>query len=144
MCFRASFIEHENGLCISGLRRIRRQPPPSRNSTLPSSPVESSHFLPPPPHTNTLPNSRSSSRSVSTHNLAGTPSSPGAEDLHRFPSESLHSFSFAHRSEDFLHNRQNILKKSIDFMRDRLGWAAMNPGLANAQHESAEMLIFKA
>jgi protein-serine/threonine kinase len=46
---------------------------------------------------------------------------------------SLHSFSFATQSEEFIHNRQNVLKRSIDFMRDRLGWAATNPGIANAQ-----------
>jgi protein-serine/threonine kinase len=64
------------------------------------------------------------------------PSSPTlhfSEDLSRFPSESLHSFSFAHQSEDLLHNRQNLLRKSIDFMRDRLGWAAGNPGIMTAQ-----------
>ena len=55
------------------------------------------------------------------------------EDLHRFPLESLHSFSFAQQSEELLHSRQNILKRSIDFMRDRMGWAASNPGIANAQ-----------
>lgn len=55
------------------------------------------------------------------------------EDLHRFPLESLHSFSFAQQSEEFLHSRQNILKRSIDFMRDRMGWAATNAGIANAQ-----------
>lgn len=66
------------------------------------------------------------------HAIRG-PSSPGLEDLQRFPSESLHSFSFAHQSEDFLHSRQNILKKSIEFMRDRLGWAASSPALASAQ-----------
>ena len=66
----------------------------------------------------------------------GGPSSPTfsfSEDLSRFPSESLHSFSFAHQSEDVLHSRQNVLKRSIDFMRDRLGWAAQNPGLVTAQ-----------
>jgi protein-serine/threonine kinase len=84
-------------------------------------------------HTNTMPVSRSSSRSVSVHYLPSGPVSPGVEDLHRFPTESLHSFSFTHQSEDFLHSRQNILKKSIDFLRDRLGWAASNPGLADAQ-----------
>jgi len=55
------------------------------------------------------------------------------EDLSRFPSESLHSFSFTHQSEDSLHNRQNVLKRSMDFMRDKLGWAASNPGLIAAQ-----------
>ena len=57
--------------------------------------------------------------------------------MNRFPSESLHSFSFAHQSEDILHSRQNILKKSIDFMRDRLGWAANSPGLLNAQAKAS-------
>ncbi|KAJ9625153.1 serine/threonine protein kinase [Taxawa tesnikishii (nom. ined.)] len=55
-----------------------------------------------------------------------------SEDLSRFPSESLHSFSFAHQSEEALHNRQNVLKRSIDFMKDKLAWAANNPGLVNA------------
>ena len=68
-----------------------------------------------------------------------TPSGPASptlnfrEDLTRFPSESLHSFSFAHQSEDVLHSRQNVLKRSIDFMNDRIGWAANHPGLVNAQ-----------
>ncbi len=84
-------------------------------------------------HSNTLPVSSSSSRSVSAHVFPSGPVTPGVEDLHRFPSESLHSFSFTHQSEDFLHSRQNILRKSMDFMRDRLGWAASNPGLADAQ-----------
>jgi protein-serine/threonine kinase len=60
------------------------------------------------------------------------PSSPAIEDLHRFPSESLHSFSFAKQSEDVLHVRQSILQKSIDFVRGRSSWAA-NPALADAQ-----------
>ena len=70
---------------------------------------------------------------------SAAPSAPGSptfgigEDLTRFPSESLHSFSFATQSEDFIHNRQNVLKRSIDFMRDRLGWAASHSGIANAQ-----------
>jgi protein-serine/threonine kinase len=64
------------------------------------------------------------------------PSSPTltfSEDLTRFPTESLHSFSFAQQSEDFIHNRQNVLKRSIDFMRDKLGWAASNAAIASAQ-----------
>ncbi len=60
------------------------------------------------------------------------PSSPGIEDLHRFPSESLHSFSFAKQSEQILHVRQNILQKSIDFVKGRSSWAA-NPALIDAQ-----------
>lgn len=66
----------------------------------------------------------------------GGPSSPTlkfAEDLSRFPSESLHSFSFAQQSEDILHSRQNLLKRSIDFMRDKLGWTNTHPGLMTAQ-----------
>jgi protein-serine/threonine kinase len=76
---------------------------------------------------------------VSRHASESAPTAPGSptfafgEDLTRFPSESLHSFSFATQSEEFIHNRQNVLKRSIDFMRDRLGWAATNPGIANAQ-----------
>ena len=60
------------------------------------------------------------------------PASPVIEDLHRFPSESLHSFSFAKQSEDKLHARQNILQKSIDFVRGRSSWAS-NPALVDAQ-----------
>ncbi|OQE46010.1 hypothetical protein PENCOP_c001G07632 [Penicillium coprophilum] len=77
------------------------------------------------------PRSRSSSRAHTGH--LSSRSFTDLEDLHRFPLESLHSFSFAQQSEEFLHTRQNILKRSIDFMRDRMGWAASNPGIANAQ-----------
>lgn len=79
-----------------------------------------------------MPISGSSSRSVSTGYLMSGPSSPVLEDLHRFPSESLHSFSFAKQSEEILHVRQNILQKSIDFVRRRSSWA-VNPALADAQ-----------
>lgn len=79
-----------------------------------------------------MPVSGSSSRSVSTGHLLSGPTSPVIEDLHRFPSESLHSFSFAKQSEEFLHSRQNILQKSVDFVRDRSQWA-INPALADAQ-----------
>lgn len=67
--------------------------------------------------------------------LASGPCSPNfAEDLSRFPSESLHSFSFAHQSEDLIHNRQNVLKRSIEFMKDRMGWAlSSNAAIASAQ-----------
>jgi protein-serine/threonine kinase len=64
------------------------------------------------------------------------PASPALntiEDLKRFPTESLHSFSFAHQSEESLDRRQNVLKRATDFFRDRLGWAASNPGLVAAQ-----------
>lgn len=98
---------------------------------MPSSP-ESSYIAPQLLSASTMPASTTSSRSASLHATPGA-SSPGLEDVQRFPSESLHSFSFAHQSEDFLHTRQNILKKSIEFMRDRLGWAASSPALASAQ-----------
>ena len=55
------------------------------------------------------------------------------EDLSRFPSESLHSFSFTHQSESTLHNRQNVLKRAVEFMRDRLGFGAHHPGVMTAQ-----------
>ena len=64
------------------------------------------------------------------------PSSPTLnfrEDLSRFPSESLHSFSFAHQSEGALHNRQNVMKRAIEFMRDRLGFGVNHPGVMTAQ-----------
>lgn len=77
------------------------------------------------------PRSRSSSRAHTSH--LSSRSFTDLEDLHRFPLESLHSFSFAQQSEEFLHSRQNILKRSIDFMRDRMGWAASNAAIANAQ-----------
>lgn len=83
-------------------------------------------------HLRTLPVSGSTSRSPSAHNLASGPASPAIEDLHRFPSESLHSFSFARQSEDFLHSRQNILNKSVAYMRERINVTA-NPGIASAQ-----------
>ncbi|KAF9690992.1 hypothetical protein EKO04_010989 [Ascochyta lentis] len=119
---RSSIVpEHEHGLGASGLRRIRQQPP----RQLPTTQRSASLNIGTPP--------------VSRHASDAAPSAPPSptlpfgEDLTRFPSESLHSFSFATQSDEFIHNRQNVLKRSIDFMRDRLGWAATNPGIANAQ-----------
>jgi protein-serine/threonine kinase len=69
----------------------------------------------------------------------GFPSGPSSptlnftEDLSRFPSESLHSFSFAHQSEEYIHNRQNVLKRSVEFMSQKLGWGNANAGIASAQ-----------
>ncbi|KIW48975.1 hypothetical protein, variant [Exophiala xenobiotica] len=127
---RAARIDHDLGLGKSGLRRIRRPGPSLRTPTLL---LEDGDFLPSPlHHSKTMPISGSSSRSVSTGYLQSGPTSPVIEDLHRFPSESLHSFSFARQSEEFLHSRQNILQKSVDFVRDRSQWAA-NPALADAQ-----------
>jgi protein-serine/threonine kinase len=112
--------EHEHGLGASGLRRIRQQPGP-RVQTSTQQRAASLNIATPPV-------SRRPSESA-----PGSPTFAFGEDLTRFPSESLHSFSFATQSEEFIHNRQNVLKRSIDFMRDRLGWAATNPGIANAQ-----------
>lgn len=117
--------DHNNGLGLSGLRRIR-QSQPSRSGTMgPSNATSRSPSI-------------SLSRSTSLtmlQSLASGPSSPAfTEDLSRFPSESLHSFSFAHQSEDYIHNRQNVLKRSIEYMKDRIGRSASsNPGLASVQ-----------
>ena len=100
--------EHEHGLGASGLRRIRQQPP----RQLPTQRSASLNVTPQP---------------ASRHPSDAVPPTPGSptlafgEDLTRFPSESLHSFSFATQSDEFIHNRQNVLKRSIDFMRDPWG-----------------------
>lgn len=128
--FSPIIAEHEHGLGASGLRRIRQQlksRAPSRGASL--SPSSDSSF--------TLP-TRSASMGLDSVRSAppGGPYSPTVgfgEDLSRFPSESLHSFSFAHQSEDAIHNRQNLLKRSLDFMRERLGWTTSHPGLVTAQ-----------
>lgn len=125
-----SALFDEHGLGPSGLDRIRQQPP-SRVLTLPN-PSTSSLIAPSVQRSSPSPRSGSSSTALSTH-ISSAQSPPALEDLHRFPSESLHSFSFAQQSEELLHSRQNILKRSIDFMRDRFGWAASNPGIVNAQ-----------
>src|SRR4051812_2365629 len=108
--------EHDHGLGASGLRRIRQQPV-IRAPTIPSS-GSSSRTPSVEPRSGSmtlaLPKSRASSLAVTSG-----PSSPTlnfTEDLSRFPSESLHSFSFAHQSEEFIHNRQNVLKRSMEFM----------------------------
>ncbi|TRX90799.1 hypothetical protein FHL15_008378 [Xylaria flabelliformis] len=125
----ASIItEHDHGLGLSGLRRIRQNPSP-RNPAIPSTAASSRS-----PSTS-LARSSSLNIMVPQGPLASGPCSPNfAEDLSRFPSESLHSFSFAHQSEDIIHNRQNVLKRSIEFMKDRMGWAlSSNAALASAQ-----------
>ncbi|KAL8666799.1 MAG: hypothetical protein Q9168_007400 [Polycauliona sp. 1 TL-2023] len=132
--------EQEVGLGASGLRRIRQLPPsrvPSRAASRAPSGAPSHSSSPNasfsiPPRSSSMTLGLSSSRTWTS----GGPSSPTMnhnEDLSRFPSESLHSFSFAHLSEDVLRNRQNILKRSIDFLRDKLAWTASHPGLVNAQ-----------
>ncbi|KAL2074690.1 hypothetical protein VTL71DRAFT_8469 [Oculimacula yallundae] len=125
--------EHEHGLGASGLRRIRQQPP-ARAPTLPSSESSSRNTSVGPRSSSmtlTFPPSRAGSMA-----LTSGPSSPTlnfTEDLTRFPSESLHSFSFAHQSEEFIHNRQNVLKRSVEFMSQKLGWGTSNAGIASAQ-----------
>ena len=119
--------EHEHGLGISGLRRIRQQPP-SRAPSQPASP-SASYALPPRSSSMTL---GLSSQGFTRHGPA-SPTLNFSEDLTRFPSESLHSFSFAHQSEDVLHNRQGVLKRAIEFMRDRLGFGINHPGVMTAQ-----------
>jgi protein-serine/threonine kinase len=52
------------------------------------------------------------------------------EDLTKFPSESLHSFSFSQPRDPtaILESRQNVLRKSIDYMKDKLhGFAPTTP-----------------
>lgn len=126
--------DHEHGLGLSGLRRIRQQRPQSRNPTLPGSNASSRS-----PSVAALSRSTSMSgmaNSVGNLPTTGRPTSPSfSEDLSRFPSESLHSFSFAHQSEDFLHNRQNVLKRSIEFMKDHMGltMSSSQAALASAQ-----------
>ncbi|KAJ1335340.1 proto-oncogene serine/threonine-protein kinase Pim-2 [Microdochium nivale] len=123
--------EHDHGLGPSGLRRIRQQAP-LRPPTVPSTAASS--------RSPSLSISRSASLSAMLSYASQMPTSPGptsptfGEDLTRFPSESLHSFSFAHQSEDFMHNRQNVLKRSIEFMKDRMGWlVSSNAAMASAQ-----------
>ncbi|KPI44294.1 Serine/threonine-protein kinase ppk6 [Cyphellophora attinorum] len=128
--------ENDLGLGMSGLRRIRRPPVPSRTPSLIVEDVDTDWTAPALQYASTLPVSRSSSRSMSRSAsfgyLASGPSSPVLEDLHRFPAESLHSFSFSKQSEDYLHSRQTIIQKAGDFVRDRSAWVA-NPALADAR-----------
>ncbi|KAI1148067.1 hypothetical protein F4825DRAFT_114735 [Nemania diffusa] len=120
--------EHDHGLGLSGLRRIR-QNPSSRTPAISSTAASS--------RSPSISLARSASLNIMLPQgpLTAGPYSPNfAEDLSRFPSESLHSFSFAHQSEDIIHNRQNVLKRSIEFMKDRMGWAlSSNAALASAQ-----------
>src|SRR5438046_715210 len=103
---------------FSGLRRIQQQALPSMSSPVTASAISWS-----------TPGTR-----VNSLSLAPTSPTVGTcEDLAKFPSESLHSFSFAHQSEDLIHSRQNILKRSIEFMRDKLGWAGSSPMITSAQ-----------
>ncbi|KAJ4304458.1 serine/threonine protein kinase [Collariella sp. IMI 366227] len=126
--------DHDHGLGMSGLRRIRQQHnPAARTSTGPSTTTS---------RTPSLSALTTSSSAINLHDLhaqamplASCPGSPTfTEDLSRFPVESLHSFSFAHQSEDLIHNRQTVLKRSIEFMKDRMGWTVSpNAAIASAQ-----------
>ncbi|KAH7162593.1 hypothetical protein B0J13DRAFT_580182 [Dactylonectria estremocensis] len=133
--------DHEHGSGVSGLRRIRQHNPPSRNPTLPGSNAPSRS-----PSIAALSRSTSMTAmfsSVGTLPLTGGPTSPSfSEDLSRFPSESLHSFSFAHQPEDFMHNRQNVLKRSMDFMKDQMGLSVNSnpPGLVSPRSRAANDL----
>ena len=126
--------EHEHGLGLSGLHRIRQQQPPSRNPTIPSS--NASSRSPSVVALSRTPSLTAVLSHTGTMPLSSGPASPSfSEDLSRFPSESLHSFSFAHQSEDLIHNRQNVLKRSLEFMKERIGWpmTSSEAGLASAQ-----------
>ncbi|ERS97210.1 protein-serine/threonineeeee kinase [Sporothrix schenckii 1099-18] len=128
--------DHDHGLGLSGLRRIRQHAPPVRAPTLPADPSN-------PSSRSTsfgLPRSASMTAMLQHANSFSSASDAVApafsEDLSRFPSESLHSFSFAsHQSNDMLHSHQSVFKRSIEFMKDRMGYAAgsSNAGLASAQ-----------
>ncbi|OOF95986.1 hypothetical protein ASPCADRAFT_168844 [Aspergillus carbonarius ITEM 5010] len=127
---RSSLLDHEHGLGPSGLDRIRQQP--SRVFTLPNMSASSLAPMTSRSHSPS-PRSTSSTRAHPTR-LPSTEEFGTLEDLHRFPCESLHSFSFAQQSEELLNNRHNILKRSIDFMRDRFGWTtSTSSGLTSVQ-----------
>ncbi|KAF8466970.1 hypothetical protein BDZ91DRAFT_154082 [Kalaharituber pfeilii] len=115
---RQSIAGDGDHLFTSGLRRIRQGTP---HPTPPASAVYNVAM--------SLPGSRMGSISY----VPTSPTLNSCEDLARFPSESLHSFSFAHQSEDFLHARQNILKRSLEFMRDKFSWAVASPMITAAQ-----------
>ncbi|KAF5873921.1 putative serine threonine-protein kinase ppk6 protein [Botrytis fragariae] len=123
--------EHEHGLGASGLRRIRQQVP--RVPVLPASEGSSrAASMSARSSSMTLPFSGRAA-SVAMPSGPSSPILPFTEDLTRFPSESLHSFSFAHQSDEFIHNRQNVLKRSVEFMSQKLGWGTTSAGIASAQ-----------
>ncbi|KAI9770076.1 MAG: hypothetical protein M1840_003526 [Geoglossum simile] len=137
--------DHEHGLGISGLNRIRQQP--SRTQARLASLDPSNNSVSPPRATKNLTVSLPSSRAPSVSLGSVSPTLNFSEDLHRFPSESLHSFSFAHQTEESIHSRQNALKRSVEFLRDRLGWGVTGAGAAteqaprtNGDHEAQNMM----
>lgn len=117
---RTSFMECNSGL--NGLPRIRHAPPPGpkRVQTLPNL----SMALPKeyrPQDKMAAPSKPSHAPKKSLCPITGSMSSDVA-DLYRFPSESLHSFSFAAPPEDYMNTRRATLKRSVDVMRARLGF----------------------
>lgn len=122
-------LEHEHGIGNNGLRRIRRQPP-SRAPTLPPSPESSFASL---SRSLSIPSNLLYSRNFAANGPQSPCSATFGEDLSRFPSESLHSFSFAHQSEDILHSRQEMIRRSVELIGDKLGWAFHDPRVLNAQ-----------
>lgn len=98
----------------SGLRRIR------------SSQVSLSSLLDGQPTPSHSPSQPAHAVPVSAqHNMLTS-----KDDLTKFPSESLHSFSFSQPRDPtaILESRQNVLRKSIDYMRDKLhGGAPTTP-----------------
>ncbi|EPE10249.1 serine threonine-protein kinase ppk6 [Ophiostoma piceae UAMH 11346] len=139
--------DHDNGLGLSGLRRIRQHAHPMRAPTLPSDQaLRSPSFVSLPRSVSMISMMQPSPSFSSSFSASSSPSSGAApisppsfsEDLNRFPSESLHSFSFAHQSGDLLHNHQAVFKRSVDFMKDR-GFSTSSSatsataGLASAQ-----------
>ncbi|KAI9785152.1 MAG: hypothetical protein M1839_000790 [Geoglossum umbratile] len=123
--------EHEHGLGMSGLNRIRQQP--SRIQTRLATLDSSNNNCGASPRATNLTVSLPSSRAPSVSLGSASPTLNFSEDLHRFPSESLHSFSFTHQTEESIHSRQNALKRSVEFLRDRLSWGATGAGIAAAQ-----------
>ena len=116
------------GLGLSGLRRIR-QPT-----------IRLQHTSNPPSRSPSAGPSRTASLNLPLTHGSTTPRSPVpqspvfTEDLSKFPSESLHSFSYAHLSEEYLHNRHNMIKRSLEYMKDHMNWTSSSEaGIASAQ-----------
>ncbi|KAI5304326.1 hypothetical protein KEM56_006623, partial [Ascosphaera pollenicola] len=118
---RPSLMERKSGL--SGLPRIRHAPPDGpmkrvmtlpnlsmaipkefRNQEKPSTPSRPSHA----PQKSLCPITDSMTSDIAA--------------LYRFPSESLHSFSFAAPPDDISTARRNTLKRSVDVMRANFGF----------------------
>ena len=69
-----------------------------------------------------------------------SPSIMSGEYVTRFPAESLHSFSFSQKTEEYGHTRQNMIKRSMDFMNNNKMGGFMAGGgfnLASAQAKVA-------